>query len=175
MSITQRCGTGDTGCSTQPPAIQYMPTNMCNGVFAPVCAPEICNVPRIPHHEILAEGQGILLDDTTKMDIQFNIFVERVMQVYKGKFEFQDPPNSINLNMSELKFFESDGYTHLVALFHNPTTHQNTTVTLYQDSMLKSTHLFIHSTSIMTQPINLSGLVTSGTLHLYPDHNVHDH
>lgn len=175
MFIGQRCGTGNSGCNIHTEAIQYMPTNMCNGVFAPVCAPEVCNVPRIPHQETLAEGQGIFLDDTTRVPITLNLFVERIMQTYRGKLEFQNPTTSTHLIMDDLKFFESDGSTHLIALFHNSTTNSDTMLTLYQDPTHHTTKLFLYSISMTQQVTSYSGMLTSGMIHLYPDHNVHDH
>ncbi len=103
----QRCGTGDSGCCG--PAMDHSSSNMCNGVFAPVCAPEICNVPRIPHHEKLVEGRGCILASESQQRITFNILVEREMQVYKGVFKARDSGDGIAICAEDLKFFEGDG------------------------------------------------------------------
>ena len=174
MSITQRCGTGDTGCNGCHDYMYPMFDNMCNGVFSPVCAPEICNVPRAPHHEILAEGQGILLNSITNQPIRFNIFIERTMQIYKGIFELYDSLGNLNIQANELKFFESNGNSYLFALFYEESTN-NITVTIHQNHMLHSTQIFINSASLMTDLINLTETVISGNIKLYADHNVHAH
>ena len=177
MPIMQRCGTGNTGCTCQNPAINYMLNghNMCNGVFKPVCAPEICNVPRIPHHEILAEGQGILLDTISWQEIRFNLMIERTMQLYSGSLILQSPWGYLTIKSPELKFFESDGDTHLLAIFYDEPTGRDITVTIHQNDTPHSTQIFIHSASIVNELINLNGIVVSGDIELYADHNVHEH
>lgn len=35
-------------------------SDMCNGVFAPVCNPEVCHVPRIPYAQDLVIGMGFV-------------------------------------------------------------------------------------------------------------------
>ena len=130
MTSTQRCGTGDSGCSG--PAMDHSSSNMCNGVFKPVCAPEICDVPRIPHHEKLVEGKGSILDNVSGQRITFNILVEREMQVYKGVFEAQDTGGGMAIKARILKFFEGDGKTYMLAIFYEETTDRDIIVTVYK-------------------------------------------
>lgn len=197
-----RCGTGDTGC-TEPP-MNHMSSSMCNGVFKPVCAPEVCNVPRIPHQETLVEGKGILLDTDSRQGIDFNIFVEREMQVYRGSLELKGLKcDGIGVKAGRLKFFESDGMTHMQAIFYEESTGRNIMVTVYkgeeeeeekeeeaeekeekekgkgkkgcQGHEQEITQLFIYSAPIGAEPINLGGKVVGGKIELYADHNVHEH
>lgn len=181
-SSTCSCGTGDTGC-TEPP-MDHMSSSMCNGVFAPVCAPEVCNVPRIPHHEILVEGQGILLDTHCQQRICFNIFVEREMQVYRGGLELQDLKcGGISVKAYRLKFFESDGMSQMQAIFYEGSTGRNIMVTVYKEEKEEEkekkkkepTRIFIYSAPIGAEPINLGGKVIVGKIELHADHNVHGH
>lgn len=183
------CGTGDTGC-TEPP-MNHMSSSMCNGVFAPVCAPEICNVPRIPHHEILVKGQDVLLDMGGPQKIYFNILVEREMQVYRGNLELKDLKcDGISIKADGLKFFESDGMARMQVIFHEKSTGRNIMVTVYkgkkedegkeehqkhQGHEQELTQVFIYSASSEADLINLSGKVVSGKIELYADHNVHGH
>lgn len=188
MVTTKRCGTGETGCNG--PAMDHSSSNMCNGVFAPVCAPEICNVPRIPHHEVLVDGKGILLDTESQNKIHFTIFVEREMQVYKGGLEVQDAGDGSKIKAEMLKFFESDGKTHMLAIFHEETINRDIVVTVYQGEEehqveeghqrhpgheQKPTQIFIYSTSIEEALINLRGELIAGEIKMYVDHNVHEH
>ncbi|WP_410495214.1 hypothetical protein QTL86_14145 [Cellulosilyticum sp. ST5] len=197
----ERCGTGDTGC--KGPAMCHMSSSMCNGVFAPVCAPEVCNVPRIPHHEVLVDGQGILLDTQSQKEICFTIFVEREMQVYKGELELQDIGKEIKVRADVLKFFESNGKTHMLAIFHEEASTRDIVITVYQEEQSeqekekekekeqghqveqgnqrhpgheeRSTQIFIYSTSVQAGATNLGGALIAGDIKLYIDHNVHEH
>lgn len=188
MVTTKRCGTGDSGCSG--PAMNHSSSNMCNGVFAPVCAPEICNVPRIPHHEVLVDGKGTLLDNESQNKIHFTIFVEREMQVYKGRVEVTDAGDEIIIKAQMLKFFEGNGKTHMLAIFHEETTNRDIVVTVYQgeeehqgeeghqrhqEHEQKPTQIFIYSTSMEEALINLTGELIAGDIKMYIDHNVHEH
>ena len=191
----ERCGTGDTGCKGT--AMCHMSSSMCNGVFESVCAPEVCNVPRIPHHEVLVDGQGILLDIQSQKEICFTIFVEREMQVYKGEFELQDIGKEIKVRADVLKLFESDGKTHMLAIFHEEATTRDSVITVYQEEKSEevqeqghqveqgdqrhpgheegSTQIFIYSTSMQAGATNLGGSLIAGDIKLYVDHNVHEH
>ena len=169
----ERCGTGDTGC--KGPAMCHMSSSMCNGVFAPVCAPEVCNVPRIPHHQVLVKGKGTLLDIKSQKKIRFTVFVEREMQVYKGKLELQGKENGIEVQADVLKLYEGDGKTHMLALFHAECTGQDIMVTVQKDEEQKSTQMFAYSAPIEAEVIDLGGKVVSGGIKLYVDHNVHEH
>ena len=160
MANIPRCGTGDTGC---------------NGVFAPVCAPEICNVPRIPHHETLVTGEGVLLDMTSGQNISFSLLIERTMQVYQGHLYMQGSTFYIHIDKSTLKLFESDGHLHMSALFYEESTQRNIFVTLHQDHHSHTSHLFIDSTSTMAELIHIEGHLISGSTNIYTDHNVHEH
>lgn len=175
MCTMKRCGTGDTGC--KEPAMCHMSSSMCNGVFAPVCAPEVCNVPRIPHHQVLVKGHGILLDTKTQKEICFTIFVERIMQVYKGELELKSEESGIEVQADVLKFFESDGKTHMLAIFHDECKDQDitVTVTIHQEEEEKSTQMFAYSAPMEIEVIDLGGKVVSGSINLYVDHNVHEH
>ena len=187
MVTTKRCGTGETGCNG--PAMDHSSSNMCNGVFAPVCAPEICNVPRIPHHEILVEGKGIFLDTESQNKIYFTIFVEREMQVYRGEVEIKDREDKVMMKAEILKFFESDGKAHMLAIFHEEATNRDIVVTIYGGEEKqqgehghqrhaghgkKPDQMLIYSTSMEEAPINLWGDVIAGTIKMYTDHNVHE-
>lgn len=175
MPEASRCGTGLSGCTGDHTVSYPSFDNMCNGVFAPVCAPEICNVPRIPHHEILVTGEGIILDTTSGENISFNLLIERFMQVYKGKLSLQSPSLNIIIPSQILKFFETDGHLHMSALFYEESTHRNIFVTLHQSHMSLPTQLFIDSTSDVNNLIHIQASLVSGTTHLYADHNVHEH
>lgn len=148
---------------------------MCHGVFAPVCAPEICNVPRIPHQEILVTGRGILLDTISHENIHFNLLIERIMQVYKGQLYLQSPSFTINLATSVLKFFETDGHLHMSALFYDENSQRNISVTLHQNHLPQQPQLYIDSTSNPAELIHIQGTLISGSTNLYTDHHVHGH
>ena len=188
MTSTQRCGTGDSGCSG--PAMDHSSSDMCNGVFKPVCAPEICNVPRIPHHEKLVEGKGSILDNVSGQRITFNILVEREMQVYKGVFKAQDAGDGMTIKARILKFFEGDGKTYMLAIFYEEMTDRDIIVTVYKgdegeqghqehqehpEHAQEATQVFIYSTSREATLINLGGELVAGDIKLYVDHNVHEH
>lgn len=188
---TQRCGTGDSGCSG--PAMDHSSSNMCNGVFAPVCAPEICNVPRIPHHQKLVEGEGCIVDNESQQRIIFTILVEREMQVYKGIFKARDTKDSMTINARGLKFFEGDGKTYMLAIFYEEMTDRDIIVTVYKVDEghqehqeyqehpehprhdQEATQVFIYNTSREAKLINLGGELVAGDIKLYVDHNVHEH
>jgi len=199
----QRCGTGDSGCCG--PAMDHSSCSMCHGVFAPVCEPEICNVPRIPHHQKLVEGTGCILASESQQRIIFNILVEREMQVYKGVFKAQDSENDITICADVLKFFEGDGKTYMLAIFHEKMTNRDVIVTIYQEDQehqghegqeghqvhqeyqahqehqehqghcQEPTQVFIYSTSMEASPTNLWGELVAGHIKFYVDHNVHAH
>lgn len=130
MMKKQRCGTGDSGCCG--PSMDHSSSNMCSGVFAPVCAPEVCNVPRIPHHQKLVEGVGCILDTESQQKTHFSILVEREMQVYKGVFKAQGTGECVLINAQVLKFFEGNGKTHMFAVFHEEATSRDIVVTVYK-------------------------------------------
>ena len=167
-----QCGTGDMGCKEPP--MSHMSDNMCHGVFAPVCAPEVCNVPRIPHQEVLVEGQGAFSDIKTQKEIYFTIFVERIMEVYKGELELKDEEEGIEIKADVLKFFETDGKTHMLAIFHDECIGIDITVTVHQEEE-NSTQMFVYSAPMEAEVIELGGEVVCGSIKLYVDHNVHGH
>lgn len=175
MPELSRCGTGFSGCTGNNPPSYPSFDNMCNGVFAPVCAPEICNVPRIPHYQILVTGEGIVLDTDSGQNISFNLLIERFMQVYKGQLFLQAPSFNIIIPSQNLKFFETDGHLHMSVLFYEESTQRNILVTLHQSHMSMPTQLFIYSVSNMDSLIHIQGNLVSGTTNLYADSNVHAH
>lgn len=173
MSTTNRCGTGDTGCTE--PAICHMSDNMCNGVFAPVCAPEICNVPRMPHHEKLVKGEGHIQDNENHQKIYFKTLVEREMQVYKGVFQLEDLEAGIEINADSLKFFESDGKTYMLALFHEKSTGKDMLVKVYQEEEQEAAQFIIYMIASEGEPISIVGALVEGSIKFYMDHNGHEH
>ena len=175
MPNLARCGTGNTGCNGQGEPTYPRFGSMCNGVFAPVCAPEICNVPRIPHHETLVTGHGILLDTISQQNINFNLLIERTMQVYKGYLYLNGPSLFIDLSNSILKLFESDGQHSMTAVFYDESTNRNMIVTLHQDHMTHTSQLLIYSSSNLTDLIHIQGNVIFGDTYIAMDHNVHAH
>ena len=166
-----RCGTGDTGC--KGPAMCHMSDNMCNGVFGPVCAPEICNVPRIPHQQTLVAGQGILIDTEGGQKIEFNIFIEREMQVYRGELKLQDKEKGINICADVLKYYEGHEETHILAIFQEADTEQDITISIHKGE--KQTLFFAYSTSLHPEILDLRGKLVLGKINIYADHNVHEH
>ena len=42
--------------------------NMCEGVFAPICEPEVCDIPRIPRKQNLVVGNGTICKDQIKVE-----------------------------------------------------------------------------------------------------------
>lgn len=175
MTDALRCKAGSTGCNGHGAPTYPTFDSMCNGVFAPVCSPEICNVPRIPLHETLVIGEGILLDTINGQNINFSLLIERTMQVYKGQLYLQSPLFTINLPSHALKFFETDGHLYMSALFYDDMMKRNIFVTIHQDHHLQATQFFIDSTSTITELIHIQGSLVSGTVNIYTDHNVHDH
>lgn len=173
MSIINRCGTGDTGCTG--PAICHMSDNMCNGVFAPVCAPEICNVPRIPHHEKLVEGEGRIQDNYSQQNIYFKMLVEREMQVYKGVFKLEGVEAGIEMKAEVLKFFESDGKTYMLALLHEKSTGKDMMVKVYQNEGQAAAQFFIYMIASEGEPTSIVGALVEGSIKFYVDHNGHEH
>ena len=170
----QNCGTLDTGCPQS--AVSYIDDSMCNGVFAPVCAPEVCNVPRIPHHEILVEGQGIILDAESGEQMAFIILVEREMQVYRGKLIIAGNKGNMGIiNASMLKYFEGDGENHVLALFHEMNPDRNIMLTIQQKHMEMPAQIYVYSSPLEANPLKLGGEVVSGEVKIYEDHNVHEH
>lgn len=168
----QSCGTLDMGCPQ--PAVSYIDDSMCNGVFAPVCAPEVCNVPRIPHHEILVEGQGIILDEVSGEEIAFTMLIEREMQVYRGKLIMAGTSGS-NINVEMLKYFEGDGEHFVLALFHDMNPNRNIMLTIQQKHMEIPAQIYVYSSPLEVESLNLGGKVILGEIKIYADHNVHEH
>ena len=170
--IQQSCGTLDMGCPQS--AVSYIDNSMCNGVFEPVCAPEVCNVPRIPHHEILVEGQGIILDEVSGEEIAFTMLIEREMQVYRGKLIMAGTSGS-NINVAMLKYFEGDGEHFVLALFHDMNPERNIMLTIQQKHMETPAQIYVYSSPLEAESLNLGGKVISGEIKIYADHNVYEH
>nr|WP_302598832.1 hypothetical protein [uncultured Cellulosilyticum sp.] len=174
LQMNQQCGTLDTGCPQ--PAISYIDNSMCNGVFSPVCAPEVCNVPRMSHHETLIEGGGTILDRRSGTRMNFTVLIEREMQVYKGKIQLTSEINGITMvNVEALKYFEGDGEHYGVALFKEDGSTQSILFTLQHQHVDKGAQIYVYATDLQGAPINIEGEVIAGELKFYKDHNVHEH
>lgn len=169
----QTCGTLDMGCPQ--PAVSYIDDSMCSGVFALVCSPEVCNVPRAPHHEVLVEGQGTILDEESGREMTFTILIERTMQVYSGKFMLNDS-NGSHLEVSELNYFSQHEDHFALALFYDMSEHRHIMVTISKNHQVAmSEKLYVYSSPAERLPMNLGGKLTSGEIEIYMDHNVHEH
>ena len=67
--------------------------SMCNGVFEPICSPEVCNVPKIPYYQDLVIGEGKIMQCNCfgkPMEITFRLHIYRELMDVFGKLELMD-------------------------------------------------------------------------------------
>lgn len=97
--------------------------SMCNGVFSPICEPEVCDIPRMPHFQDLVVGNGTIV--TSEKDIediehayQFTIKIYREFMDYFGYFTLLDSAGDTIIESNQLECYHTKTTDKMVAIFH---------------------------------------------------------
>ena len=87
-----------------------MDSNMCNGVFAPVCSPEVCDVPRIPYYQDLVTGSGFVKnsnENDSDFYVEFNIHIYRELFDVFGKLKVIDEQGKTIIYSEQLEAYHA--------------------------------------------------------------------
>ncbi len=150
-----------------------MKTDFCDGVFAPVCSPEVCDVPRIPYKQTLVIGHGIVKDsmenDSEGYD-KFYIHIYREFFDVFGKLTVEDSQGNQILNSTKLECFHGPTEEKMVAIFHfdDPMTESSKELAVYASTPTckQRAKFFIYSAPLYDEGICLGGVVKDGSIRI---------
>lgn len=179
----QYCGTMDFGCHNGGAAIEERSSNMCNGVFAPVCAPEVCNVPRMQHTQDLVIAHGTFINESVDLKLQeaisFKLHIYREMQVYKGELEIEDTQQKTLFNSTILTHYEVNKENEILAVFqieeHGASHTRALSVYAVPQHHLEPAKFYAYSAPLREHIIALGGIMFIGEIKVFKDQTTHGH
>jgi len=169
--------------------------SMCNGVFAPICEPEVCDIPRFPHSQDLVVGNGtirkgtigdeIIVEDhclNKKMcciqETRFTIHIYREFTSHFGEFALYDFYGALLLKSKKLECYHAPDEDSMVAIFHvafDDDTSREVTVYANKETCESPAALYVYSAPLFHEEIRVGSKLLQGELNLYPDKMSHEH
>lgn len=143
--------------------------SMCNGVFKPVCSPEVCDVPKIPYSQDLVKGKGFIEDrncckDTRELIFKLHIYRE-LMDVF-GELEIMEPNGNCVIYSDRLEAYHAPTEENIIAVFHyvdkNSKKSRELAVFAKTDTESSPAKFYIYSAPLNQQEIYLGGIVKNG-------------
>lgn len=148
-----------------------MDNQMCNGVFAPVCSPEVCDVPKIPYYQDLMIGYGFVnrsCDDDSSGEVRFQIKIYRKLLDVFGRLRVEDQYGNVLLVSEQLEAYHAATEEKMVAIFHydDPNTESSRELTVYASTPTKKKEakFYIYSAPLMDETICIGGTVKDGDI-----------
>lgn len=157
--------------------------SMCHGVFAPICEPEVCDIPRILHYQDLVVGDGVITQNTNeigycKETYQFHIHIYRRFLSYFGEFTLWDSKGVIMVESDQLECFHTKSKDKMVAIFHvvyEDETSREVTVYAKPSSCKESASLYVYSAPLFHEEISIGSDLIQGKIEIFLDEAGHEH
>lgn len=156
--------------------------SMCNGVFEPVCSPEVCNVPKIPYYQDLVIGKGKIMECNcfeNNMEIIFRLHIYRELMDVFGKLELMGPTGTSLMYSDRLEAYHAPTEDYIIAVFHYVYgNNKSREVVVFAKASQKRSNgkLYIYSAPIGADEINIGGKVINGSIEIEVSdvkHNAH--
>lgn len=148
-----------------------MDSDMCNGVFAPVCSPEVCDVPRIPYYQDLVIGSGCVKQTNEKdscTNVKFQIRIYRELLDVFGKLKVVDDQGETIIYSERLEAYHAPSEKNMVAIFHfdDPETESARELAVFAStpSCKREAMFYIYSAPLIGKEICIGGTVEDGTI-----------
>ncbi len=159
-----------------------MKNDFCDGVFAPVCAPEVCDVPRIPYYQDLVVGEGYVKNN---MEKSFNSHVKFCIHIYRelfdvfGELMVLDECGETVIYSKKLECYHSPNEEKMVAIFHFDDKHRGHSkeLSVYASTPTckQAAKFYIYSAPLMDPAVCIGGVVECGTIKITESLVEHDH
>lgn len=157
--------------------------SMCHGVFAPICEPEVCDIPRMPHYQDLVVGDGIVGLRTEgiqpcKETYQFNIHVYRRFLSYFGEFTLWDSKGMVMVESEQLECYHTKSKDKMVAIFHvvyEDETSREITVYAKPSTCKEAASLYVYSAPLFHEEILIGSDLIQGKIEIFLDEAGHEH
>ena len=159
--------------------------SMCNGVFAPVCEPEVCDIPRFPHSQDLVVGNGTIDEAKCSNDkesclkgMRFTIHIYREFTENFGEFALFDCYGALIFKSKKLECYHSPNEDSMVAIFHvafDDDTSREITVFGKKETCESPAALYVYSAPLYHEEIRLGSELLQGKLNIYKDSMQHEH
>ena len=154
--------------------------SMCNGVFEPVCSPEVCNIPKIPYHQDLVIGKGKIIErncyEKTK-EITFRLHIYRELMDVFGKIELMGPTGTCLIYSDRLEAYHAPTEDNIIAVFHyvyGNNKSRELAVFAKASNKCSNGKLYIYSAPIGAEEINIGGKVMNGFIEIEVSDVKHD-
>ena len=152
-----------------------MKTDFCDGVFAPVCSPEVCYVPRIPYKQNLVVGHGFvesstesLMESSSDGYVKFHIYIYRELFDVFGKLTVEDCQGNRIIHSTKLECYHAATEEKMVAIFHfdDPMTMSSKELSVYASpaTCKQRAKFFVYSAPLFDRGICFGGPVKNGTI-----------
>lgn len=150
-------------------------TSMCNGVFSPVCAPMVCNIPRMPQYQDLVIGSGNFHSGelVTSDILSFRVHVYRMMHDYLGDVMIIDPITNRCLHSNTLVAYHAGTEEMFTAIFHMDSTDKTASreLAVYGRIALSDTPaaFYVYSAPLTGGEIRAGGELVTGNIRIEAD------
>ncbi|BBF43677.1 hypothetical protein lbkm_2365 [Lachnospiraceae bacterium KM106-2] len=145
-------------------------TSMCNGVFKPVCEPEVCDVPRMSHYQDLAVGKGVIqLRNSDKLSFKLNIY--RIQEDIFGEFLIRDHYTKTHLYADRIECYHAMMEEKFVAIFHIDYGEDEPSRELAVYGTIgncnEAPKLYVYSAPFGHNEVSIGGRLCSGFIEIY--------
>lgn len=159
-----------------------MNNDNCNGVFAPVCSPQVCDVPRIPYEQTLMEGMGYIDNRMSSFGcakVQFKIRVYRRLYDVFGKLCVLDEYGRILIYSEQMEAYHSPKEDAMVAIFHyeDSRSHHAREISVYASvgTANQPAKFYMYSAPLSDDEVQFGGIVRSGMIKIEKSLVDHEH
>lgn len=159
-----------------------MNNDTCNGVFAPVCSPEVCDVPRIPYEQTLMEGRGYVKNRKSKYgcaEVKFSIKVTRILFDVFGELRVVDEKGRTLIHSEKIEAYHSPTESAMVAIFHyeDSMSHRSRELSVFAsvETAYQPAKMYMYSAPLFDAEVVLGGKVEDGMIRIEKSLVDHDH
>ena len=145
----------------------------CNGVFAPVCSPEICDVPRIPYEQTLMEGRGYIKNRKSMYgcaEVKFKMKVTRRMFDVFGELRVVDGKGRMIIHSEKMEAYHAPTEDAMVAIFHyeDSMSHQTRELSVFASVETDSqpAKMYMYSAPLFDGEVVFGGKVEDGMIRI---------
>ena len=159
-----------------------MNNDSCNGVFAPVCSPEVCDVPRIPYEQTLTEGRGYIYNRMSNCrcdKVEFEIKVYRRLYDVFGELRVVDAMGRTIIHSEKMEAYHSPTESAMVAIFHyeDSVTHGARELSVFAsvETEHQPAKMYMYSAPLFDPEVQLGGNVECGMIKIEKSLVEHQH
>lgn len=159
-----------------------MNNDSCNGVFAPVCSPEVCDVPRIPYEQTLTEGRGYIYNRMSNCrcaKVEFRIKIYRRLFDVFGELRVEDEYGRTIIHSEKLEAYHSPTESAMVAIFHyeDSMSHRERELSVFAsvETANQPAKMYMYSAPLFDAEVVLGGIVDCGMVKIEKSLVDHEH